>query len=113
MIEAVVQIVMSMILLIGGVIAGVSLIRMHRSKDMPSLTDLITSTDKKGRIRLDPRKCFEAGAFLTTTWAFVFLTASGKLTEFYMTAYVGAWVLARSMRDREQRLSQQPPAKTT
>jgi len=109
MIDIIVQAIMGTILLLGGTLAAVSLVKMHRSKDMPSLNDLITSTDRKGRVRLDPRKCFEAGAFLTTTWAFIFLTAAGKLTEFYMTAYVGAWVIARTMRDREQRLSQQQP----
>lgn len=111
MIDIIIQAIMGLILLVGGSLALVSLIRMHRNKDMPSLNDLITSTDRKGKVRLDPRKCFEAGAFLTTTWAFVFLTASGKLTEWFLTVYVGAWVIARTMRDREQRLSQQSPEK--
>ena len=108
MIDFIVQIVMSTVLLIGGVIVGVTLIRMHRDKSLPSLFDLVTATDKAGTVRLDARKCWEAGAFLTSTWAFVFLTAGGKLTEFYFTGYMGAWVIARSMRDREQRLMKLP-----
>ena len=109
MIDVIIQIVMGTMLICGAVGVGVSLLRMHRDKELPKLTDLLTSTDRKGKVRFDARKCFEAGAFLTTTWAFVFLTAQGKLTEFYMISYVGAWVVARSMRDREQRLTAQPP----
>ena len=105
MIEIVVQIVMSTVLLCAAIGIGVSLLRMHRDHSLPSLTDLITATDKKGKTRLDARKCFEAGAFLTSTWAFVFLTAAGKLTEWYFVGYLGSWVGARFLRDREKRLA--------
>ena len=108
MIDLIVQIAMGTVLICGTIAIGISLLQMHRSKDRPELFDLITSTDKKGRVRLDSRKCFEAGAFLASTWAFVFLTAQGKLTETYLTVYMGAWVVARTMRDREQRLSAPP-----
>ena len=108
MIEAIIQIVMGTILLIGGIIVGVSLIRMHRNRSLPSLFDLVTATDKTGQIRLDARKCWEAGAFLSSTWAFVFLVAGGKLTEIYLTVYIGTWVGARFLRDREKRLNNGP-----
>ena len=104
MINAIIQIVMSTLLLCAAVGIGVSLIRMHRDKDAPNLTDLITSTDRSGKVRFDARKCWEAGAFLTSTWGFVFLTASFKLTEFFFIGYMGAWVGARFLRDREKRL---------
>lgn len=106
MIETIIQLVMGTILLIGGVTVGVSLIRMHRAKDplLPSLFDLITSTDKKGKVRLDARKCFEAGSFLLSTWVIVFLTGAGKLTYEFFTVYLGVWTAARFLRDREQRL---------
>lgn len=110
MIDVIVQIVMGTVLICGAIGIGYSLLTMHKDRNLPSLTDLITSTDKKGKVRFDSRKCFEAGAFLSSTWAFVFLTAQGKLTEFFFVGYMGAWVIARSMRDREQRLSA-PPAK--
>jgi hypothetical protein len=96
---------MSTVLLCGAIGIGVSLLRMHKDKELPSLSDLITATDKKGKARLDARKCFEAGCFLASTWAFVFLTASGKLTEFFFVGYMGSWVGARYLRDREKRLS--------
>lgn len=107
MIDYIIQIVMSTVLLCACIGIGISLIRMHRDKEMPNLLDLISATDKKGRVRIDARKCFEAGCFLSSTWAFVFLTASGKLTEFFFVGYMSAWVGARFLRDREQRLSHQ------
>ena len=106
MIEFIVQIIMSMVLLIFGVVIGVSLLRMHRDKTQPSLLDLITSRDKKtGKVWLDPRKCFEAGSFLLSTWVVVYLTSAGKLTVEYFTVFLGVWTTARFLRDREKRLT--------
>ena len=105
MIEAIIQIVMSTILICGAIGIGYSLLKMHRAKELPSLFDLVTATDRTETVRLDARKCFEAGAFLASTWAFVFLVAGGKLTEIYLTVYMGTWVGARFLRDREQRLN--------
>ena len=107
MIEVIIQIVMSTVLLCACIGIGVSLLKMHRDPAAPNMRDLITATDKKGQIRLDARKCFEAGCFLASTWAFVFLTANGKLTEFFFAGYMGAWVGARYLRDREKRLAVQ------
>lgn len=107
MIDVIVQIVMGTVLICGAIGIGYSLLTMHKDKRLPNLTDLLTSTDRKGKVRFDARKCFEAGAFLASTWAFIFLTAQGKLTETYLTVYMGAWVVARTMRDREQRLTTQ------
>ena len=105
MIEAIIQIVMSTVLICGAIGVGVSLLKMHKNKELPSLFDLITATDKNGKTRIDARKCWEAGAFLSSTWAFVFLVAAGKLTEFYFVGYMSAWVGARFLRDREKRLN--------
>lgn len=66
--------------------------------------DFITST-KGGVIRFDARKTWEAGAFLVSTWAFVQFTLAGNLTEVFLFAYMGTWVGARFLRDREQRLT--------
>ena len=95
----------------GGVLAllvaalAIALWRAQCDPKRPDLLDLITSTDRTGKVRFDSRKCFEAGAFGTTTWAFVFLTLSHQLTEWFFAGYAAAWVFARSMRDREQRLN--------
>jgi hypothetical protein len=86
-------------------IAAISLWLVQRDPKQPDLLDLLTSTDKTGKLRFDSRKCFEAGAFATSTWAFVHLTLTHQLTEWFLAAYIGAWVFARTMRDREQRLT--------
>jgi hypothetical protein len=108
LIDTIIQIAMGTVLICGTIAIGITLLQMHRDRTKPTLFDVITSTDRRGKVRLDSRKCFEAGAFLASTWAFVFLTAQGKLTETYLTVYMGAWVVARTMRDREQRLSKPP-----
>jgi hypothetical protein len=72
--------------------------------------DLLTST-KDGVIRFDARKCWEAGAFVVSTVAFVVLTWRNGLTEWFFIGYMGTWVGARFLRDREQRLNASPAAK--
>ena len=106
MIDAVIQIVMALVLICGGITIGVSLLKMHRDRNQPSLSDLVTSTNKKGRVYLDPRKCFEAGSFLLTTWIMVYLTGSGKMSIEYFTVFLGVWTTARYLRDREKRLAE-------
>lgn len=97
----------SMGLLLVGILllAGWSLWKVNKNETLPNLIDLLTSTDKAGKVRFDARKCWEAGAFAVSTWGFVYVTLSGHLTEWYFGGYMGAWVLARTLRDREQRLS--------
>lgn len=107
MIEAIVQIAMGTILLCGTIAIGVSLLKMHRDPNAPNLKDLITATDKGGQVRLDARKCFEAGCFLTSTWGFVYLVTANRFTEWYFSMYMLSWVGARYLRDREKRLGAQ------
>ena len=95
---------MMVILALLCILAGYSLYKVDADEKKPTLLDLLTSTDKKGIQRFDARKCFEAGAFGVSTWGFVFITLADKMTEFYMLSYMGAWVGARFLRDREKRL---------
>lgn len=67
--------------------------------------DYITSTGKDGTVRFDPRKTWEAGAFLVSTGAFGWLAYLDKLTEWFFVGYMAAWIGGRFLRDREQRLS--------
>jgi hypothetical protein len=71
--------------------------------------DYITSTGKDGVVRFDSRKTWEAGAFLVSTFAFAWQTYTGQLTEFFFIGYMGTWVGARFLRDREQRLNKPAP----
>lgn len=104
------QIVMSTVLALLVLLAGISLARVQVSKrqDMPNLLDLLTATDKKGKTRYDARKCFECGAFAVSTWAFVYITTANRMTEWFFVGYMTAWVGARWLRDREKRLEQGP-----
>lgn len=77
-----------------------------KGKDHPDLMDLLTATDKTGKTRYDARKCFECGAFAVSTWAFVYITTTNHLTEWFFMGYMTAWVGARWLRDREKRLEQ-------
>lgn len=69
--------------------------------------DYITAT-KDGAVRFDARKTWEAGAFVVSTAAFVWLAYGDKLTEWFFIGYMGTWVGARFLRDREQRLTPKP-----
>jgi hypothetical protein len=81
------------------------LVRAHFDPEAPSLLDYLTATGADGVVHFDPRKSFEAGAFLVSSWGFVALVLAGKLTEFYFLGYMSAWIGARFLRDREQRLN--------
>jgi hypothetical protein len=77
-----------------------------------SLWDVLTSTDKGGKVRFDARKCWECGAFWASTIWGCILLYKNDLSEWYFTGYLAAWVFARSMRDREQRLMTQGKPKS-
>lgn len=62
-------------------------------------------TSKDGKTFTDPRKLFEAGVFAIMTITFAYLGLLDKMSEWYAAIYVSAFVTARVMRDREQRLN--------
>jgi hypothetical protein len=80
------------------------LYRGHRAGRV-NLWELVTARDRAGRDRTDGRKLFETGAFLVMTTAFAYWALVDRLTEWYAGIYVGAFVVARMARDREQRLN--------
>ena len=80
------------------------LYRGQRDKHI-NLWDCVTATDKTGVRRTDSRKLWEAGAFVVMTVAFAYLIVQNRMTEWYAFIYVAAFVAARSLRDREQRLN--------
>ena len=70
--------------------------------------DYVTSTDRFGTVRFDPRKSFEWGAWwVSTIWGCI-LIYQGKFSEFFFVGYMAAWTTARFLRDREQRLNNPP-----
>lgn len=72
-----------------------------------NLWDMVTSTDRQGAVRTDGRKFFEVGVFVVMTVGFSYLLLIGKMSEFYAVIYVGSFIGARALRDREQRLNKQ------
>lgn len=86
--------------------AVLCLYRGHRSGTV-DLWDVVRATNKDGKVFTDPRKLFEAGAFVVMTVYFSHAALQGKMTEWYAAIYVGAFVAARYARDREQRLNRQ------
>lgn len=96
--------VMAVVFGLLAILAGLLTWRLNRQDNGLDFSDLITSTDRKGRVRVDARKCFELGAFLTSTAVFAFITVVDKLTEWFFVGYMTAWVGARWLRDRERRL---------
>ena len=51
------------------------------------LADLVTVNG-----RLNERKVARFGAWIVSTWGFVYLIVCGKLTEWYFIGYMTAWV---------------------
>jgi len=78
--------------------------------------DYVTSTDKQGRVRFDPRKSFECGSFLVSTTCGSILIYQQQFSEWFFIGYMAAWTAARWLRDREQRMTEsesKKPAKAT
>jgi hypothetical protein len=67
----------------------VSLVRRDRCTDSRiNLDDLLLGEDG----RLSKAAAVMMGAFALTSWLIVYLALTGRLTEGYFTAYLGAWV---------------------
>ena len=60
----------------------------HRDSD--SKVDLKDLICKDGQ--LDEKKFTRLGAWIVSTWGFVYLVLDGKFTEWYFTGYMAIWV---------------------
>jgi len=59
-------------------------------RDSQSKVDLKDLICKDGRI--DEKKFTRLGAWIVSTWGFVYLVLDGKFTEWYFTGYMAIWV---------------------
>lgn len=59
----------------------------QNSQSTIDLADLVTIGG-----RLNERKVTRFGAWIVSTWGFVYLIVTGKLTEWYFVGYMAAWV---------------------
>lgn len=57
------------------------------SKSKIDLKDLICKDNK-----IDEKKFTRLGAWIVSTWGFVYLILSNKFTEWYFTGYMAIWV---------------------
>ena len=60
------------------------------NKDRDSTIDLADLVSVNGK--LNERKLTRFGAWIVSTWGFVYLTTRDGLTEWYFIGYMGAWV---------------------
>ena len=79
---------MGMILAVIVCFAVILLMVWHRdSNSRIDLTDLLCRDG-----RLDEKKLTRLGAWIVSTWGFVYLVLAGKFTEWYFTGYMAIWV---------------------
>lgn len=75
-----------LLLIVGSLI---TLLVMHfNPKSTVNITDLVSIKGK-----LDEKKFTRFGAWIVSTWGFVFLVVQKNLTEWYFIGYMGAWVV--------------------
>ena len=79
---------LSLLLALLILIAVLTMIAMHRNPhDSFDIKDLVSKDGK-----LDEKKFTRFGAWVVSTWGFVYLLVSDKLSEWYFIGYMGAWV---------------------
>lgn len=79
---------LSLLLALLILIAILTMIAMHRNPhDTFDIKDLVSKDGK-----LDEKKFTRFGAWVVSTWGFVYLLVSDKLSEWYFIGYMGAWV---------------------
>lgn len=73
------------------------------NKDKNSTINLVDLIAINGR--LNERKVTRFGAWIVSTWGFVYLISLDKLTEWYFIGYMGAWVanalIGKVIKDRD------------
>ena len=75
-----------LLILIIGVVAA--LLKLHfNQSDRLDLEELVLTNDK-----IDEQKFMRFGAWIISTWGFVYLVVVGNLTEWYFIGYIGVWV---------------------
>jgi len=80
---------MNLYLTCSGIIAMITVVAILRPTAFRFLLDKDTSEPSLGRVG-------QFVALLVSTWGFVALTVEGKLTEWYVTAYMLVWAGAQA-----------------
>lgn len=83
------KILMALVLALVVLVITLALLRRHRSSmSRLNFDDLLLGDDGK----LSKAAAVMMGAFACTTWLMVYLALTGRMTEGYLAAYLGAWV---------------------
>lgn len=71
--------------------------------------DLLTTitTTKDGQTFVDQKKLAYVGAFAASTIAFAYLAVTDRFSEWFVYAYLTAFVAGKWLGDREQRLNKE------
>jgi hypothetical protein len=104
----------TMYIILGVIVLGLSiaLYRAHKDKQSPiALQDLVTTNNK-----LDEAKLTRFGAFLISSWGFVYLASTNALSEWYFIGYMAGWVanglISKDLnikREKQGTSEEQPP----
>jgi hypothetical protein len=97
------------------VLAGIVLVilamlwNFHRDKDnQVDLKDLICHNGQVNEVKFT-----RFGAFIVSTWGFVYLILDGHFSEWYFAGYMAAWcgnaLLNKYLSSRDQTNNSQPP----
>lgn len=83
---------LAMAIILAVLFLAIAFTLMRKSRDLHSridLEDLLIGDDGK----LSKAAAVMMGAFAMTTWLMIYLTLNGKMTEGYLSIYVGAWIV--------------------
>lgn len=84
--------IMNVLIIAVGVAVLVSMWKLHRSNSIYQNFNVVSLlVNDKGF--LDGAKCMEMGVWLLMSWGFVAQVTTGKLSDAYTAAYVGAFAM--------------------
>ena len=88
------KVIWGIISLFAALVLVVAVVRAHFSKEYGKFNLInLFAFDKNGN--LSDSKLRLNVAFVVTSWAFVYITMADKLTEWFVMAYLAAWVTDR------------------
>ena len=96
--------IMEGVLGLGALIVGIWIVKMTRDPEIEfNAMRLLMRKDQDGMWRESRRAIGELVAIGVSTWGFVFLVVGGKLTEWYMGAWMGillGWTVAKKLTEK-------------
>lgn len=92
-----------MYVILAGIILLIAIWLYNLNRNKNSTIDLADLVSINGK--LNERKLTRFGAWVVSTWGFIYLTSRDGLTEWYYIGYMGAWVanalLGKAISDKD------------